>query len=62
MKQYLVCALIAVAFTLNAEAAPKDKNDNGKPPVVVVPKDKDKYGSPVYSFIRFQIPAAPPCF
>ena len=38
MKRYLVCALAAVAFGLNAEARPKDKD-----------KDKEKYNGPVFS-------------
>jgi hypothetical protein len=35
MKRYLVCALVAVAFALNAEAGPKEKDYNS--PVVSVP-------------------------
>jgi hypothetical protein len=51
MKLYLICALAAVALALNAEAAPKDK-EKDKPPVIILPelpKDKGKYNGPVYS-------------
>jgi hypothetical protein len=46
MKRYVLCAPAAVALAVNAEAVPKDK-----PPVVEVPKDKDKdkYNGPVAS-------------
>jgi hypothetical protein len=47
-KNILMSALIALAVALNAEAAPKDK-ENDKPPVIIIPKDKDKDKGPVYS-------------
>jgi len=46
MKGYVICALAAIGLALNAEAAPKDR-EKDKPPVIVIPKDKDK--GPVYS-------------
>ena len=51
MKRYVICALAAIAWALNAQAEPKDKD---KPQ-----KDKDKDNGALYSF---QIPAAPSCF
>ena len=43
MKRYVICALAAIAWALNAQAEPKDK-DKDKPP-----KDKDKDNGGVYS-------------
>jgi VPDSG-CTERM motif len=48
MKLYLICTLAAVALALNAEAAPKDK-EKDKPPVIIVDKVKDKNKGPIYS-------------
>jgi VPDSG-CTERM motif len=46
MKLYLICLLAAMALALNAEAAPKDKD---QPPVIIVDKVKDKDKGPAYS-------------
>ena len=43
MKRYVICALAAIAWALNAQAEPKDK-DKDK-----LPKGKDKGNGPVYS-------------
>jgi hypothetical protein len=52
MKLYLIWALAAVAATLHAEAAPKDK-EKDKPPVIIIDKvkDKDKGSGPIYSVL-----------
>jgi hypothetical protein len=47
MKNFVLCALLVFTLALNAEAAPKDDRD--KPPVVKIPKDKDKDNGPLYS-------------
>ena len=54
MKRHLICAFAAVALAMNAEAAPKHKN-NDKPSVLEILKEKDKgkdkytYNGPVAS-------------
>ena len=55
MKLYLIGALAAAAFALNAEAAPKDKEkdkpdkEKDKPEVIIIDEVKGNGKGPIYS-------------